>query len=147
MKVASIFLSSALLSSSVLTLGLSPRVLAQADPLAPTAPSGAPSSPTDAPMGGGAPSSPADAPAGATPSTPADSPASTPSAPTEAPASEPEPAAPTDTPSASSESPATEQKSVLALCGPGGAALIVEGDSMPIGCRLVPTEAVPAGQV
>lgn len=139
------------MSTSLLSLGLSHRVLAQADPMAPTAPSGMPSAPADAPTGGGAPSSPADAPTGGAPSTPADSPASTPSAPTEAPASEPTaPAAdtPSDTPSASSESPDMSKKSALALCGPHGAATIIEADSVPSGCRLVPTEAVPAaGQV
>jgi hypothetical protein len=161
MKAASIFLSSVLAGTSLLSLGLSHRVLAQADPMSPTAPAGMPSTPADAPTGGGAPSSPADAPTGGTPSTPSDSPASSPSAPTEAPASDPtapasDPTAPasdpttstpSDTPSASSESP-DAKKSVLALCGPGGASLIVESDSLPIGCRLAPTDAVPAaGQV
>jgi hypothetical protein len=157
MKAASILLSSVFAGTSLLSLGLSNHVLAQADPMSPTAPSGMPSSPADAPTGG-APGAPADAPTGggSTPSTPADSPASSPSAPTEAPASDPTAPAsdpttstPSDTPSASSASPDdTAKKSVLALCGPGGASQIVESDRLPVGCRLVPTDAVPAaGQV
>jgi hypothetical protein len=156
MKATPIILSSVFAGTSLLSLGLSHHVLAQADPMSPTAPSGMPSSPADAPTGG-APSSPVDAPTGggSTPSTPADSPASSPSAPTEspasdptAPASDPTTSTPSDTPSASSGSPDMAKKSVLALCGPGGASQIVEADKLPVGCRLAPTDAVPAaGQV
>jgi hypothetical protein len=156
MKATSILLSSVLASTSLLSLGLAHRVSAQADPMAPTSPAGMPSAPADAPTGGGAPSAPADAPmGGGAPSSPADSPATSPSAPTEspasdptAPASDPTTSTPSDTPSASGASPDAAKKSVLALCGPGGASQIVESDSLPVGCRLAPTDAVPAaGQV
>jgi cytoskeletal protein RodZ len=135
MKPISLLLSSILMSIVLLNLGFSHRVFAQAEPTtpAPSAPS-----PTTEPT---APTSPVETPP---PSSPTETPAPT------SPVENPPPSSPTPTgnpDSGSSEFPGTNPRTVLAICGHNGASQIFEANKVRIGCYLVPTDSVPAGQV